>query len=252
MVLVPHDSVNKLKSLENENHALTSIQTPGDPTSRLDKELTKILNSSKNDAEKWSEYRELFRRFLFFNSDDERPHTKLTYQDINESTQDSSYPVENIINSVPPRYQQKAKAIIDHINTADIDKRFKWDKSGRISINNNKIPNTNIVDLLNDALRYRKSHNAVGQKEFAKFLRGINTPRNFVGNDNFWESPNISEDDDDDDEETLLFSTPLAGRSQERISKRLGTQFPDGEKPTTSVEAWQRLSPEKKKSKKTS
>ena len=63
-----------------------------------------------------------------------------------------------------------------------------------------------IVNLLNDALRYRKSHNAIGQKEFAKFLRGLNTQRNFVGNDNFWESPEISEDDKDK-EETLLFRT---------------------------------------------
>lgn len=230
MVLIPQESINKLKSIENknENTTLTSIQTPGDPVSRLDNELTKILNSNKNDIEKWREYREVFRRFLFFNNDDDKKQTKFLVKDIVDENVDdfSSYPIENILKSVPQMYRKKAQALINHIKAADTDKRLTWDKSGCIILDNNKIPNTNIVDLINDAIRHRKSHIAIGQKKFARFLQNINAPRDFVGNQNFWRDLSSTSDSDENSEKTLTYSTPVTTPNKRKIHKRFGAQSP--------------------------
>ena len=52
-------------------------------------------------------------------------------------------------------------------------------------MNNSLIPNSNIADLVNDVLRFRK-HMAdpVGWKEFALQLQEMNIPQEYVGNQN--------------------------------------------------------------------
>ena len=42
-----------------------SVQTPGDKLSRLDQEMSMILNSSLQDVEKWKNYEQVLRRYLF-------------------------------------------------------------------------------------------------------------------------------------------------------------------------------------------
>ena len=60
--------------------------------------------------------------------------------------------------------------------------KIVWDKNGVVSIDGAKIPNSNIVDLVNDAMRARKYVRPVGRGHFAKFLQQIEMPREFIGN----------------------------------------------------------------------
>ena len=48
------------------------------------------------------------------------------------------------------------------------------------------VPGSNIVDLVNDALRKRKSFQPVGLKTFARGLKDVNAPMDLVGNPERW------------------------------------------------------------------
>ena len=45
------------------------------------------------------------------------------------------------------------------------------------------IPNSNISDLVNDAMRFRKSFNPTGSKEFCEVLNKMNVPKDLVRNE---------------------------------------------------------------------
>ena len=45
-----------------------------------------------------------------------------------------------------------------------------------------EIPGSNIIDLVNDVVRTRKTFSAVGKEAFADILKEIGVPREFIGN----------------------------------------------------------------------
>ncbi|CAD6239803.1 GSCOCG00012570001-RA-CDS, partial [Cotesia congregata] len=100
--------------------------------------------------------------------------------------QNKSYKVSDIVNGVPKTYQTAAENILRYIEFVDGGKRLKWDDKGSVTLDDRKIPGANIVDLINDAVRHRKTVKATGRNFFASFLQEINTPREFVGNSSFW------------------------------------------------------------------
>lgn len=76
MVLVPEDSINKIhQNIQNdtvvkeiqEQPILRTVQTPGTNLTRLDAELSEILNSDEaNEHIKWKNYQQVLQRYLFF------------------------------------------------------------------------------------------------------------------------------------------------------------------------------------------
>ena len=48
------------------------------------------------------------------------------------------------------------------------------------------VPGSNIVDLVNDALRKRKSLQPVGWKMFPRGLKDVNAPMDLIGNPERW------------------------------------------------------------------
>ncbi len=54
-----------------------------------------------------------------------------------------------------------------------------WDKSGEVSVAGETIPQSNISDLISDALRAGKNFNPTGSKEFFRVLSKINMPKRF-------------------------------------------------------------------------
>ncbi|CAD6234041.1 GSCOCG00012360001-RA-CDS, partial [Cotesia congregata] len=224
MVLIPYEDIDKVKSVpKNFEQVLTSLsnnylptsQTPGDPETRLDVELTKILNETSVDTnthDKVKQYSELLRRYLFFknqhrenNSTIEKIENNEVIPDTNDfsaingnqeissiainnsiAEQNKSYKVSDIVNGVPKTYQLAAENILRHIESVDSGKRLQWDDKGSVTLDNRKIPGANIVDLINDAVRHRKTVKVTGRNFFASFLQEINTPREFVGNSSLW------------------------------------------------------------------
>uniref|UniRef100_A0A6V7KD83 Uncharacterized protein n=1 Tax=Bracon brevicornis TaxID=1563983 RepID=A0A6V7KD83_9HYME len=156
-----------------------TVQTPGDVTSRLDEEMSNILSSRRDPSEKWKLYQDTLRRYLFFSGkkeEEEKPQINTPEQ--------GSYNTDLILSAVPKKYKHQAASLVSHLNTTG--GRIRWDPSGVVELDGRRLPGSNIVDLVNDALRHRKTVKASGRTEFARFLQEINTPRGFVGKKSFW------------------------------------------------------------------
>ena len=55
-----------------------------------------------------------------------------------------------------------------------------WDKTGEVKLEGESILQSNICDLISDALRARKNFNPTGSKEFFRVLSKINMPKHLV------------------------------------------------------------------------
>ncbi|KAJ8666445.1 hypothetical protein QAD02_008107 [Eretmocerus hayati] len=91
------------------------------------------------------------------------------------------YRDEYIINGVPNTYRWKCAQLPNCLHQVGKE-RFSWDDTGLVSIDDEIIPQSNIVDICNEAMRWRKSQTAVGRQQLANFLRSSDIPREFVGN----------------------------------------------------------------------
>ena len=61
-----------------------------------------------------------------------------------------------------------------------------WDRSGEVKIRGVTIPNSNISDLVSDAMRSRKDFNPTGANQFFQVLSEINVPKDLVRNKQRW------------------------------------------------------------------
>jgi hypothetical protein len=73
-----------------------------------------------------------------------------------------------------------------------------WDEEGRLIIDGKPMENTNIINLINDALRRRRKFSPEGTDIFAEQLRRRNAPHELVMNEAYW-----GENDND-----ISFNTP--------------------------------------------
>jgi len=83
------------------------------------------------------------------------------------------------------KFRQKAKLLLNHLHSNASDK-LAWDKYNVISINDIRIAESNIVDLVNDAMRSRKTARPTGKHHFATLLYSVNMPCQFIGNQDLW------------------------------------------------------------------
>lgn len=59
---------------------------------------------------------------------------------------------------------------------------ISWDDDGVVYIHREKIPHSNIIDLLHDVIRVRKSIQPPGWEQLLQILKEINIPNEFVTN----------------------------------------------------------------------
>ena len=83
---------------------------------------------------------------------------------------------------MPKKFRVKAKLLLRNMHRNASPGKIVWDKNAVVSIDSAKIPNSNIVILVTDAMRARKHVRPVGRGHFAKFLQQIEMPRVFIGN----------------------------------------------------------------------
>lgn len=207
MVLVPQENIDRMQHQQggtvlnsHAQHVLSqlveqrpTVQTPGDAPARLDAEMAAILNSStnKNAHEKWKLYQDVLRRYLFYTGkkEEEPPAAPETQT----STDKYPYTTDMIISGVSKKFRPEAGRLLQHIQSATGGTRLHWDSTGIVRIDGVTIPGSNIIDLMNDALRHRQTIKATGRELFAQFLRDINAPREFVQNRSFWTSTPLRE-----------------------------------------------------------
>lgn len=214
MLLVEQDFIERLKNNETLSENSTS--------SRLDSEMQKIIKSKLDDREKWTLYSQALQRFLHFaeldrkpfkipivmdgvehfNNDNNGSNLKKEENIGNDSVANPTspegdvavtpspdrtnqdYPIQftpsHIVQGIPKSYRQKTQALMDVILLHK--KKIWWKTGGEVVLNNRTIPNSNIVDLVNDVIRPLKREKPIGWEEFALVLNDINVPTFCIGN----------------------------------------------------------------------
>ena len=87
---------------------------------------------------------------------------------------------EQIIKSVAKPGQKKAGLLLDHLKKSKV---LTWNKEGQISYRGQRVPDSNIVDLMTESQRQRplKHREApAGLHEFAQALKETNAPKQYV------------------------------------------------------------------------
>jgi hypothetical protein len=85
-----------------------------------------------------------------------------------------------IVETVPKRMRERATAILNRLKTRpDI---ISWDNTGQVKIEGESILQSNISDLISDAVRARKNFKPKGSNEFFHALSKMNMPKDLVRN----------------------------------------------------------------------
>ena len=87
---------------------------------------------------------------------------------------------KQIIDSVPKTVQNHAKLLIQKLK--DHSDIISWSDNGQLVLEGSIVPNSNIVDLVNDVMRKRKGFNPEHSNTFAKALAKINVPEDYLRN----------------------------------------------------------------------
>ena len=87
---------------------------------------------------------------------------------------------KQIIDSVPKMMQNRAQLLIQKLK--DHSDAISWNDNGQLALDGSTIPNSNIVDLVNDVMQKRKGFNPEHSSTFAKALAKINVPEDYVRN----------------------------------------------------------------------
>lgn len=208
MILVPADSVKNtvlasqindlevgLERKKSESTDCKTVQTPGNVLTRLDREMYEILNGTTANAhDKWLLYSQVLQRFLNFAKDENKPSNIVeapiksqeeTIAEDREEEEGITALDNHIIEAVPDSFRKCAILLLKRLHRAG-EKQITWDSNDRVSIDGEIIEGANMVDLINDALRARKYHEAVGRAQFAELIRRIGVPKEIIKNSFFW------------------------------------------------------------------
>ena len=110
-------------------------------------------------------------------------HTEQTMTSGSDSTtpsQQLNATDKRIIDSVPKTMQNRAKLLVQKLK--DHSDVISWNANGQLVLEGSIVPNSNIVDLVNDVIRKRKGFNPEHSNTFAKALAKINVPEDYLRN----------------------------------------------------------------------
>lgn len=165
MVLISPDALRRLNTPVKDN----TVDT-------IENDMTKILHAPElEDRTKWSQYQQLMQRCQFF-QDQLRQPTEIPIMETADFTE--KFEVE-ILRTLPKAFKTKGELLFKRLCASEV---ITWDRNGLVSINGVAIVGSNIVDLVCDVVRFKKSGSPVGWKEFTEALRLINVPQEFIGN----------------------------------------------------------------------
>lgn len=242
MILIDPSVLEKLKQ----------PSTVDTPLSRLDKEMQDILNSNTEDRQKCILYLQILQRYLNFTKEDRQPYRipliDNENQDLNEvrkyKTDDmdiknadpsdtlvkkvslrenigKSYTSNQILSLIPKSYVKKGELLLNLVSSSN--NKICWDETGTVIIDGEKIPESNIVDLVNDSLRALKHSEPIGWQRFASALKDIKVPLSYIGNPkrlDFMKKKNPSKDSQETTSTEEIFSTPASGNIHRKKIKR--------------------------------
>ena len=89
-----------------------------------------------------------------------------------------------VLDSVPMRMKKKAQLLINRIKA---NPRLAWSDMGQLVYKDQVMANTNVADLVNDALRRRKHFEPHGWQIFAQAMKETNVPQDLIGHRERWQ-----------------------------------------------------------------
>jgi hypothetical protein len=184
MSLVPHEL---LASLDGSREKAIRRSPAMSQLLNLDDDMKKALKETVplTEEERASKYAQLLRRYQTFSGQNvartpivERVLPDAEKRDTTAPTQTSLE--REIIESVPKAMGHKAALLLQRLKN---NPEVQWDEIGQLVYKGVKIKRTNVVDLVNDVLRDRKTApTPPGWQVFAEALARDNVPYELVGN----------------------------------------------------------------------
>ena len=184
MVLVPEEVLNLIQQkAELQTSPLVKSM------SSLNRQMGQTLEDSNlsNDV-KLKNHEQLFQRFL--NLQEQRESFVPTVKLQSTSTQETpTQPQETtpsvsdseILGTVPKKFKSQAEGLLQWMKRSP--ETIRWDGKGVVSLEGKPIHGSSITDLVNDVLRTRKGFSPTGRDDFTKVLAKLNTPEDFVRNE---------------------------------------------------------------------
>ncbi|KAJ8020518.1 hypothetical protein HOLleu_40128 [Holothuria leucospilota] len=239
LILVSPDFLNRVTTTQPIQPEKTKLQD-------LEEQLSMVLNDTHIDeVTKMKRYNELLQRYRVYHTKAREPPTVRVLPETqskpslgdNVSRDIQQEAVENeVLNSVPKALRNKAVQLLHKITSSDgiVD----WNGKGELVVNDQAIKGSNMVDLINDALRKRKSLKPIGTKDFSKAMAKLNVPHELIGNPDRWQemtkllNPTDSDITDlpdlpeslPDDEELYGAAYHLPSKKQKTLSVRPKTR----------------------------
>ena len=166
MILVPENASAQMAS---------SIKSVQSIQSQLHQEMEDILNRRGiSSGDKWKMFQQVLNRYLQHTPSAQKPLALPIIDPVAPTAGSFEY----ILESVPKTLMRKTGLLL---NLMQASNRISWDRAGVVTIDNNIIPSSNIIDLVNDVVRKRTtSKNPVGIQIFKQFLQNINIPKELV------------------------------------------------------------------------
>ena len=214
MVIVPYQVLETMKWWRDKQYQKPIL--PPNPqavdASHLLKDMNQILQKTDlSEAEKAQKYGETLFKLQNSLEKTKKPPSMLSSTDSPKTTNtdqtQSAFVAlhDQILQSVPKTMQRKAELLLGMIKN---NNNLTWDEQGVVSYNGKRIHGSNIIDLINYAIRQRKGVEPRGWKTFSKALHESNIPQEVIGNSSRWKWMQKSHDTSDGEESDRFFYTP--------------------------------------------
>ena len=214
MAIVPFKLLEEMNRWKVEQRPKLPPNPQVTQTSDLQKEMMSVLQKDNiSESEKAQLFGQTLQKFQFAHNKAMKPETKHIHQPPSsiDETQTSKTINARIVGSVPVTLQRKAKLLLQMLEDHP---SMSWNEQGNLEVNGKPISGSNIIDLVNDVLRQRKSSPPKGWEHFSRGLKDINVPQEYVGNKQRWSwmqrhtSDDSAEEDGDEYFETSSYLPP--------------------------------------------
>lgn len=175
-------SPDVLQRIQNTQQPSSANKLAGDTVSELDREMSTLLNNKNlGDQDKWEKYQQVLQRYLHFASQKRKPiQLPVVEMNVVDDGRNSALGNEQIVETFTKTYKKDARNFLKVLEgKKDL---ISWGDDGVVYIYKEKIPHSNIIDLLHDVIRVRKSIQPPGWKQLMQLLKEINIPNEFVTN----------------------------------------------------------------------
>ena len=166
-----------------------------------DTAMSEILQSTDmSDVEKQKLYNANMESYLSLKrqKDDQIPTVRIAQDAEQKSKEKAPLSDVDVIGHLPATLFPKAATLLRRLKARpDV---ISWDESGQVKVDGKEIPDSNISDLVSDAMRARKNFNPMGAQEFFRGLSKINVPKDIARNTERWDQVQGAEE--------AVFKTP--------------------------------------------